>query len=310
MKNPLLLPLLLLPVFLPACAFLEAAGDVEIPADSIPHAQFLLKWPDVDKLVGGTLTKAGSGQMPSSFPTSLQDGSLAHVQGMMTIDGECKRAYDQPAMDDPKLPLRNLHVDVINCGIVGRCTEACKDEYGEPFRGVRLWARVQFNLVSAATAAKITETMKGQNNPEMIAQIRLRFSKLAFIQNFTDPATGKTSVEDIEPLFSGYELGVGTAYPPGDPTAVNDDTPIVKQRYLSQISPETPQRFELDPTSDFSLKLRTAIVTGEQVWIAVYQRIDVPEQNLYGVRMNGGGVDLDFQPEIVISFVKTVTGAL
>ncbi len=309
MKNLLLLSFLSF-ALLPACSFLEAAGDVQVPPDSIPHAQFLLKWPDVDQLVGGTLQKAGGGAMPPGFPTSLANGSLAHIQGLMTIDGECKRSFDQAAMEDPKAPLRNLHVEVVNCGIEGRCVEACKDEYGDPFRGVRLQARVQFNLISAETAAKITDIMKGQNNPDMLAQIRLSFSKLAFVQNFTDPATGKVSEQHVENLFSGYELGVGSAYMPGDPTAVNDDTPIVRQRYLASISPETPQRFELDPTSAFSVKLRKAIVTGEQVWVAVYQRIDVPEQYLYGVRLNGGGVDLDFQPEIVISFLKTVTGAL
>ena len=148
--------------------------------------------------------------------------------------------------------------------------------------------------------------MKGQTSPDTLAEIRLRFSKLAFVQ--IDPATGVT--ETVNSLFSGYELGAGTAYPPGDPTAVNDDTPIVKQRYLASISPDTPQRFELDPTSAFSLKLRQAIVRGDQVWISVYQRIDVPEQNLYAVRLNGGGVDIDFQPEIVVSFTKALTGAL
>lgn len=310
MKNLLLLPLLLVSALLPACAFLEAAGDVQVPSDSIPHAQFLLKWPDVDQLVGGTLQKAGGGQMPPGFPSSLQSGTLAHIQGLMTIDGECKRAFDQPTMDDPKAPLRNLHVEVINCGIEGRCVEQCKDDYGDPFRGVRLWARVDFNLVNAAASAQIQQTLKGQTSPDTLAEIRMRFSKLAFVQNFTDPATGATSVQTVNSLFSGYELGAGTAYPPGDPTAVNDDTPIVKQRYLASISPETPQRFELDPTSAFSLKLRQAIVKGDQVWISVYQRIDVPEQNLYAVRLNGGGVDIDFQPEIVISFTKALTGAL
>lgn len=305
-----LLTFLLLPVLLPACSFLEAAGDVEIPSDSIPHAQFPLKWPNVDQLVGGTLQKAGGGQMPPGFPTSLEDGSMAHIQGLMTIDGECRRTFDQAALDDPKVPAKNLHVEVVNCGIPGRCEEYCKDEYGDRFYGLRLWARVHFNLISDKTAAKITEVMKGQNNPDMIAQIRLRFSKLSFFQNFTNPATGKSEVQVITDKFSGFELGVGSAYLPGDPTAVNDDTAIVTARYLSQITPETPQRFELDPTSAFSQKLRRDIVTGQQVWVAVYQRIDVPQQNLYGVRLNGGGVELDFQPEIVISFVKTVTGAL
>ncbi len=309
MKHSLLL-LLCLSAALPACAFLEAAGDVEVPQDSIPHAQFLLKWPNVDQLVGATLQKAGSGQMPPGFPTSLANGSLAHIQGMMTIDGECRRSFDQAVMDDPKVPLKNLHVEVVNCGTEGRCTAECLDQYGDPFRGVRLQARVWFNLISSDTSAKIQDIMKGQNNPDMIAQIRLRFSKLAFVQDVIDPATGAKQTATIDGLFSGYELGVGSAYLPGDPTAVDDDTAIVKQRYLASISPDTPQRFELDPTSDFSVKLRKAIVSGQQVWVAVYQRIDVPEQNLYAVRLNGGGVDLDFQPEIVISFIKTVTGAL
>ena len=306
---------MLLPVFLPACAFLEAAGDIEVPSESIPHAAFTLNWPDVDKLVGSTLHKddADPGKpssLPAGFPATLQAGSLAHVQGLMTIDGECKRTYDQPDVGDPKAPVKNLHMEVINCGIEGRCADACKDDFGEPFRGMRLWARVQFNLVNADAATKIQEALKGQTNPDVLAVIRMRFSQLMFVQNFTDPVTGKTSEQNIDGLFAGYELGAASVFAPGDPSAVNDDTPIVKQRYLASISPDTPQRFELDPTSSFSLKLRKEIMTGEQVWIEVYQRLDVAEQNLYAVRMNGGGVKIDFQPEIVISLTKALTGAL
>jgi hypothetical protein len=303
------------PAVLPACAFIEAAGDVEVPADSIPHATFTLMWPDVDKLVGSTLHKDDAdpkkpSSLPAGFPATLQSGTLAHVQGLMTIDGECKRTYDQPDAGDPKSPIKNMHIEVINCGIEGRCSDACKDDFGDPFRGMRLWARVQFNLVNADTAAKIHTTLNGQTNPDVLAEIRLKFKQLEFVQNFTDPVTGKTTEQNIDGLFAGYELGAASVYAPGDPSAVNDDTPIVKQRYLASISADTPQRFELDPTSAFSLKLRQSIMTGSEVWIEVYQRLDVAEQNLYAVRMNGGGVKIDFQPEIVISVAKALTGAL
>lgn len=306
------LPFLLFLALLPACSFLEAAADVPI-GDSVPHAQFLLKWPNVDQLVGGTLDKAGGGKMPDGFPKSLASGSLAHVQGLMTIDGECKRTFDQAVVDEKTTALRNLHVEVVNCGTEGRCTSSCIDEHGDPFRGVRLNARVQFNLVNADVAAKVGKVLNDKTDPDAISRVTLRFSKLEFIQDFTDPATGKTGSENIDNLFSGYQLGVGSVYDADNPTptdGTNDDTVIVKQQWLAAIANNPPQRFELDPTSDFSLKLRKAIIGGKQVWITVFQRIDVPEQNLYGVRMGTGGVNIDFQPEIVISGLKAVSGAL
>ena len=311
MNKPLLLLLLSLAAWLPACAFIEAAGDVEIPSDSIPHAQMALKWPSVDDLLGKPSQQSGDGQVPpAGLPTSFQSASLAHMQGLMTIEGQCKVPYSMPDPVDPKSPIRNVRIEVINCGNEGRCAEQCKDDFGDPFRGMRLGARVQFNLINAAAATQIQTTLQGQTNPDVLAEIRLRFSKLAFMQDFTDPATGKTSAQNIDSLFSGFELGAGSAALPGEPTPDNDDTPIVKYRYLNSISPDTPQRFELDPTSAFSHTLRKAIIAGSQVWIDVYLRVDVPEQNLYAVRLNGGGVDIDFQPEIVISFAKALTGAL
>ena len=302
---------------LPACSFLEAAADVQVGSGTVPRATFLLTWPNVDQLIGDSLQKAGGADAPG-LPTSLKAASLAHVQGLMTIDGECRRYFDQAVVDQATVAagkdpvLKNLHVEVINCGTPGRCVAQCKDEFGDPFRGMRLWARVQFNLVNADVASKVGGALgNSQTDPDAIAAITLQFQKLAFLQDFVDPATGKTSSENIDSLFSGYELGVGSVYPPSEPTPETlDDTPIVTARYLTSISPTTPQRFEIDPTSAFSRKLRTSIVKGEQVWVTVYQRIDVPEANLYGVRLGTGGVDLDFQPEILLSGVKTIKGQL
>lgn len=296
---------------LPACSFLEAAADVQVGAGTVPRATFVLKWPSVDDLIGDTLQQAGGTEAPG-LPTSLKAASLAHVQGIMTIDGECRRTFDQAVIDAKNPVLRNMHVEVINCGTPGRCTSQCLDEFGEPLRGMRLWARVQFNLVNASVAKMVGGALGNtQTDPDAIAAIRLQFTKLGFSQDFVDPATGKVVQIDIDELFSGYELGVGSVYPASEPTPDKlDDTAIVTKPYLGSISPTTSQRFEIDPTSEFSRKLRSSIVRGEEVWITVYQRIDVPQQNLYGVRMGSGGVDMDFQPEIVLSGVKTIKGQL
>lgn len=279
-----------------ACGFIEAAGEITVGADQIPRIKYDLQWPGIDDLVKDTLTSFGGANLPPGFPKSLSQGTMAHVQGVMGIDGECHRSFDKPVIEGQTL-LKNLHVDVVNCGDPNRCVARCKNTDGSPFRGMRMEARVQFNILDEEKMQKVQQALSKQTSPDAIVQIRLQFFQLAFYQ------TENAKKVDIGKRFAGYELGMSS---PGG----GDDTAMVKQRYLASISDKTPQRFELDPQSSFSIKLRTNVVQGVPQWIEIYQHLDVAQPDLYSVQLGGGGVSLDFQPELVISAVKVAAGQL
>ena len=283
----------ILALVLPGCGLVEAAGDVTIGEGQVPRLTFDLKWPKVDDLVADSIANARAGQTPGAIPgmpTSFDAATLAHLQGLMAIDGECHRVLDQPKVANKSGTLKDLHVEVTDCGHVGRCTDLCGD-----FRGMKLGARVSFALLDEKNAASIRDVLSN-TSADAIVQIRMNFYQLQFYQVEGDKTL------NVTPYFKSFEFGVAV---PGGP-----DTPVVDGAYLSSIRPSDPQRFEIPSGSDTVLKIKQAIVAGKPVWIEVYETMAVAQPDLYTVRLGGGGLNIDFQPEFVVSAVKAIKGQL
>lgn len=286
-------------VLLASCGFVTSAGDIEIGAGTVPRVTYDLRWPKPDDLLGSALKRGPNGGQLGGAPTSLEAATLAHVQGLMTIDGECRRTFGQaavtasatPGAAKPSTTIRNLHVEIVNCGDPTRCRSRC----GE-LRGMRLEARVQIQLLDAAKAAKVKSSIKNPS-ADAVTSIRARFFGLDFYE-----LRGAVKF-DVGALFSGYQLGLSSA-------GGGDDTVLVTGRDLWRIAPGAPQRFELDPTAPFTASLKHAVVAGEPLWVEVFQHIEVAQANLYSVRLGGAGVDLDFQPEFVINGIAVAAGYL
>jgi hypothetical protein len=281
-----------------ACSFIEAAGEISIGAEQkIPRVATELRWPSVDQLLTETLkTSPGSAGVPAGLPTSLGQATLAHVQGLMTIDGECHRSVLIPKVESQvaDTQIKNLVFRVTNCGDPGRCVQQCAG-----FKGMKLEARIAFQLLDDTKAKKIKELLSDNTSPSAILQVRTRFSKLNYFELASD---GKTKVP-VGGLFSDSQLGLSSE-------GGGDETVIVDQRYLGKISPQTPQRFELDPRAPFTIQTKQQVIAAQTIWVEIFQRIWVPQENLYAITLGGGGVELDLQPEFVISALEVVKGAL
>lgn len=283
------------------CSFLEAAGEVTIGAkDKIPRVTTDLKWPSASELLGDALSAStGTAKAPAGLPSSLSQASLAHIQGLMTIDGECQRSVVLPVVESKvkDSQLRNLHFELINCyDPQQRCIERCAG-----FRGMKMQVRIEFLLLSEQNAKKIKETLSDQTSTAAIAQVRAQFFKLNFFE--AKPGGKPGEIVSITKLFANSELGLASA-------GGGDDTSIVEQRYIGKIAPTTPQRFEIDPKAEFTKATKLAVLKAQTTWIEIYQKIDIPQQNLYAITLGGGGVELDFQPEFVISALAAVKSAL
>ncbi len=283
------------------CSFLEAAGEVTLGAkEKIPRVTTDLKWPSANQLLGDALASSlGTAKAPEGLPSSLSQASLAHIQGLMTIDGECRRSVLVPVVESKvqDTQLRNLHFELINCyDPQQRCIERCAG-----FRGMKMEVRIEFQLLNEKNAKTIKQTLSDQTSPDAIAQVRAQFFKLNYFEAKKGGASGE--ITSITKLFANSELGLASA-------GGGDDTSIVSQRYIGKISPTTPQRFEIDPKADFTKKTKQAVLSAQTKWIEIYQRIDIPQQNLYAITLGGGGVELDFQPEFVISALAIAKSAL
>lgn len=289
-----------IPLLVGGCAFLNAAGEITVgPEAKIPKLSTDLKWPGVDQVLGKALTSStGTSKAPPGLPTSLGSATLAHVQGIMTIDGECNRDVTIAAVESKVKDslLKNLNFTVTNCGDPNRCVEQCAG-----FRGMRMEARIQFQLLDTKNAKKIKEVLSNDTSPDAIVAIRAAFTKMDYYEAKPGGKAGETI--SITNLFSNSEIGVSSA-------GGGDDTILVRQRYLSSISPKTPQRFALDPKAEFTIKTKKAVINAETLWIEIFQRIWIPQQNLYAITLGGGGVQIELQPEFVINAVKVIEGAL
>lgn len=284
-----------------ACAFVEAAGEITFgAAQKIPRVATDLKWPGADQLLGNALTGATGDKAPPGLPKSLGSATLAHVQGIMTIDGQCKRTAIVPKIDSKASAstsqLRNLAFTVLNCGDPTRCVEECKS-----FRGMKVEARIQFQLLTPETGKKITEVTKSKGDPDAIVQIRAQFFTLDYYQ--AKPGGAANERMSITNLFSASELGLSSV-------GGGDETIFLKQRYLPKISAKTPQRFEIDGRAEFTRKTKMAVIAGQTLWIEIFQRLEIPQENLYAITLGGGGVDMELQPEFVVSAIKVAHSAL
>jgi hypothetical protein len=275
-----------------ACGFVEAATELTIGSGQLQRVSYDFRWPSIDALIGDKLVTGASlpPELPG-LPGSYEASTLAHLQGLMVLTGECRGEVKQAEVLATSGNLRQLTVTAVNCGSPDRCQDECKG-----FVGMRLETRYQVQLIDEATAQKVAGMLTG-TSPAAIVQVRMRFYELAFKQL----QGGKDT--DITSLFRDFELGL--AMP--DST---DETAVVQGPWLMEITPETPRRFELDPEAHVTQEIRKAIVGGQPLWVEVYQRLSVAQPDLYSVRLTGGGVLFDFQPEVVLSVLDIAGGKL
>ncbi len=274
-----------------SCGLVQSAGDVEIGASTLPRVTVSVPWPKLDDILGPQLKSAESNLPIPGAPTSLESATLAHVQGLMTIDGQCHRSVDQPAVVAASGAMKNLHIDVVNCGDPNRCLSRCQG-----FRGMRLEASIDMQLLNTDNAAKIKKYLS-RNSMDAIVQIRAQFFKLMFYR-----LSGKDKVNE-DKLFSGFKLGL-------QDTTGQASTVLLDERYLTKISPTTPQRFELDPYAPFTASIKQSVLAGKEQWVQVFLQLDVAQKDLYSMHLSGTGVDIDFQPEFVINAIEVAKDQL
>ena len=90
-RRPLLLVCLCLSVsLLSGCDFLSSASELTFGEGSLPLVEQEMNYPSVDEFVG---LEAES--RPLGLPESLNEGTLSHLVGALSVGGECSRVVDQ-----------------------------------------------------------------------------------------------------------------------------------------------------------------------------------------------------------------------
>jgi hypothetical protein len=273
------------------CAFLESAFELTFGEGDIPPLEQEFLWPTVGELTG--LTTEEMQEIPG-FPTALGDGTLAHLQGAMGLTGDCHLLHDQEEFEDPRVS--KLTVSATNCTQSPNCAVHCVDVP----HGVVFEATVEMKLIDEELAAEIQAQMAevSEVSPEAIVQLRLQFSLLSLFQGEGEAAKDVTDlIDDFQFVMSDLE---------------GNEVLVIKQLYLSQIFPEKvpAARFDVDSNSVFTKSLKEAVVKGEEFSARITVHFRVPQENLYEMQIEGGGVRMNMQPEVVISAFEVVKDQL
>ena len=293
------------------CAFVESAAEVTVGAPDVPQVETEARL-TVERV--NAALRAGFDENSPDLPEVIYESALLH-------DGASWEDVRLVLCDAVKLGLLPLpRIDVVlEDGEASSSTENVKaavlrleipvpnremiECYRNPLRAVAL---VDFVPFTSEQAKQVEEQLKGKATiDEVLVQIRFQFDRLAFERvEGGDVVTANGALQNFESVIT-------------DPLLSDDpETPFDEARFqlvpfflLDSIGEETPQRFELDPDSPVTSSMRQAIAetTGsgpDARPLRIELVAELRATELPRTRVNGSGIVVRFQPEIVISVLQ------
>jgi len=271
---------------LSSCAFVESAAQLLVGSPQVPRVTLDIAWPSVESLSGLSQQEMASIQ---GFPTTFKWGTLAHLQGALTMSGECSMVKDGETPPN-QTKLSKLSVRATNCVGDPRCAGRCK-----AFEGVEVEIRFDVELLNEANAKKVREELSDTSS-DAIVQIRLRFFTLDVYQAID------AIKENTNARYAALEMSLSGAD--------GQEAIFMRDRDFDLVKPGKPQRFDVDSTSPVTHALKASVVAGKVTSATVVVRARVAQPDLYELMMTGGGLVLDAQPEIVINVLEVAKSKL
>lgn len=277
-------------------AFLESAFELTFGPGDIERIAFDARFPSVDEM--GGLDDEELKELPG-YPETLTDGTMAHLQGALTLQGECQKTVvlEEEEADERVSAQRTF--SLTTCTGEPRCAPSCVGD----LYGMRIDMRVPFELIDETKAAEVKD-MLADVSPDSIVQVRLRFFEMSIFHDRTKAGEDGTPGErlDMTSLFS--KLSLRLENPEGEAVT------LLEPGHLPSISAETPQRFDIDSNSDFMDRIKEDLLDAQPITVAVVISMDVTQANLYEIFIDEAGIAVDIQPEFVVSVVEAAKSSL
>lgn len=265
------------------CEFLSSAFEWTFADDDIPNLEFDVVFPQVEDL--GEFSQEELGELPG-FPSSLAQGTLAHLQGALTVQGVCR--HEQIMDPDQGNPVDESRVfSITTCRGEDRCDEFCPDNRF----GMQLDMNLPVALVDEAQAEEIRDSMSDVNAGSIV-QIRFRFDEFALFQTID----GQDEV--ITDLFE--EVGMWVVDGEGN------EVTLVAPGLMPPITEEVPQRFDLDSGAELTKAAKEQLLEAQPIVMTIRVSMWIPQAHLYLITNDGAGVRAIIQPEIVINVLEAV----
>jgi len=267
------------------CEFLSSAFERTFGDDYIPNLEFDELFPSVDEL--SELSGEELGELPG-FPSSLAQGTLAHLQGALTVQGTCR--HEQVMDPEQGNPVDQVQIfSITTCRGEERCKAFCPgDQYG-----MQLDMRVPVVLVDETQAEEIRESMMDVD-ADSIVQIRFRFDEFAMFQTLDGQE------ELITHLFDSVGVVVEDEAEPANVVT------LVEPGLMPPVTEEAPQRFDLDSNSELTRLIKDQLLEAQPIVMTIGITMWIPQAHLYLITNDEAGVRATIQPEIVINVLEAV----
>jgi len=268
--------------------FLESAFELTFGPGDIPEVGFDIRFPSVDDIAA--FSDEDVKGLPG-FPSSLENGTLAHLQGALVVQGKCAEdvVVVQEGADD--------RVDTDRVFTLTTCTgePRCAGVCPAGFYGMTIHARVPVQLLDEAKAAQLKDSL-AEVSPEAIVQVRLRFLELAFFQNEDGQEV------DVTERFDDILLTISNEW--------GESVDLTTPGHMPRVTADEPQRFDVDSESDLMKRTKEMLLNAEPVSLQIGVSMRLREADLYALRISDAGVRVKVQPEFVISALKAATSKL
>ena len=279
------------------CAFINAASEITFGAGSLPAMNQEMNYPSVDQLVG----LEGESEIPG-LPSSLNQGTMAHLVGALGVGGECGRSLD---LDQGELGSSVVAAEFMlaACTEDARCADLCPDN----FLGLNARTKLEVILMQAKQAQEIGQLLS-EDSAEAIVQIRFQIKALDFYQG---EGSSREVTNDHIKSFRMY-LGTPGVEPilflgPSDLTRIRESALAAEESGLKE---KRYERYELPRQHPVTQKIISDILEGNDVIVSVEQSFKINRDSLYDLRLSPAGVYQSLQPEVVINAIEATTSTL
>jgi len=268
--------------------FLESAFELTFGPGDIERVVFEVHFPSVDDL--SDFTGDDVGDLPG-FPSTLEQGTLAHLQGALVVQGACRQDLTVEEEGDDERVADERTFTLTTCTGEPRCDDVCPTE----FRGLTMHARIPLELIDEVKAAELRDQL-AEVSADSIVQVRFQAHELTFYQIEGGQEEDVTDAYDEIVLTLSDDLG--------------NEVRLNEPGHFPEVSPDAPQRFDVEGESELMRRTKELLLDAQPVRLVIGLALRIDQPELYRLRIGDAGVRLDVQPEFVISALQAAQSKL
>lgn len=270
---------------LSGCGLFESAGEVTIGEGQIPDLVLDFEMPSHDSFLAeqrAVLDDADG--VPDGV--SIENASLAHVLGMVTLSGHCERTFRKPGKADLGAA-SDLVSRFIACPSSGVCDHLCGQH-----RGVLL----DFDVEVLALTEKTTKDIKAkvqQRIDDTLVGMRMKFLEvLPYVREDSKRVSRLSRIHRIDARVTDD---------------ANNDLPVIRDVHIKLIRAGQQPRVTFAADAPFTSNLVNKMEAGKDVTFRLRAQVWITPGDAYHWPIFNSGFRIRVQPEFVISVLGSVS---